>query len=142
MEIEVVDQKDSEYSAHDGWAWKSFVIYPADVPRIFGGARGHIIAMACGGGREAWGKAFLQTPCRSYTGFDVGTSEGSNWKAFLVFTINLFYFLLTESVVGDGRRHEMADAVGRAAATDRDYRLGTGGYRIFQRSAGKEGDAE
>jgi hypothetical protein len=133
MEIEVIDQKDGDYDAHNGWGWKPFIIRPVDVPRLFSKIRAHVITMACGGGREEWGKAFLEAGCQSYTGFDVGTNEGSDAKAFTIFTITLFYFLLTESVVGDGGKLSMADAVRRATAIDKEYRHGTGGFRIFER---------
>jgi hypothetical protein len=129
IEMPLLMQKNGDERAAAGWSYEPFVIRPADVPSLFASCCGHVISMACGGGRAPWGQALLDAGAATFTGYDDGTDDGPTWMAFHLFIVGVFYFLLTESVAKDRREHTLTEAVRLATKFDK----GVAAFRIYER---------
>jgi hypothetical protein len=131
IRLEVVDQAEGDMCAPAGWAGVQCDLTVESIPRIVTGASGGtLLALGCGGGRPPLANAFLAAGYHDYIG---STETYYDADSGLLFAANLFYHLLAEDRDFDDRSFTIGEAVGRAAATDPEFKYGPGVMRHYSR---------
>ncbi len=130
IHYDLVEQKDGDVTSPYGWEDYDLKISKDTIPDLVADARGTLVAMGCGAGREPLAKAFLEAGYEGYVG---ATEEYIDGDSAFVFTVNLFYHLMAEERDFHWKDYTIAEAVERAALTDRDFAEGTRPYRYWSR---------
>jgi hypothetical protein len=129
IRLDVVDQKDGDPTAIEGWEPCEFDLCKDNVPELITAPRGTLVAMGCGVGREPLARAFLEA---GYEGY-VGPESYVDGDSSLLFTIGFFYHVLADERDYAPRTFTDREAAERAALMDRDFELGTRAYRYWSR---------
>jgi hypothetical protein len=93
IRLEVVDQKDGDPDAVEGWERRPFDLSRGNVPGLVTVPRGVLVAGGCGAGREPLARAFLEA---GYDGYVGATEDYVDGDSALLFTIGFFYHLLAD----------------------------------------------
>jgi hypothetical protein len=93
IRLEVVDQKDGDPDAVEGWERRPFDLSRGNVPGLVTAPRGVLVAGGCGAGREPLARAFLEA---GYDGYVGATEDYVDGDSALLFTIGFFYHLLAD----------------------------------------------
>lgn len=126
IRLEVVEQKDGDPRAVDGWEPCELDLSKENVPGLVTAPRGTLVAGGCGAGREPLARAFLEAGYEGYVG---ATEDYVDKDSALLFTIGFFYHLLADDRDYAPRTFTDKEAAERAAAMDREFELGTRSYR-------------
>jgi hypothetical protein len=130
IRLDVVDQKDGDPTAIEGWESYEFDLCKENVPELVTAPRGTLVATGCGAGREPLARAFLEAGYEGYVG---ATQPYVDSDSALLFTIGFFYHVLADERDYAPRTFTDRDAAERAAAMDQDFELGTRAYRYWSR---------
>ena len=130
IHYDLVEQKDGDNTDPYGWEDYDLEISESTIPDLVTKARGTLVAMGCGAGREPLARAFLEA---GYDGYVGATEEYVDGDSAFVFTVNLFYHLMAEERDFAPKSHTVAEAVELAALTDPDFAEGTRPYRYWGR---------
>lgn len=130
IHYDLVEQKDGDVTSPYGWEDYDLEISKNTIPELVTDARGTLVAMGCGAGREPLARAFLEAGYEGYVG---ATEEYIDGDSAFVFTVNLFYHLMAEERDFAPKAHTVAEAVELAALTDPDFAEGTRPYRYWSR---------
>jgi hypothetical protein len=128
IRLEVVDQKDGDPDAVEGWEPRPFDLSKGNVPGLVTAPRGVLVAGGCGAGREPLARAFLEA---GYDGYVGATEDYVDRDSALLFTIGFFYHLLADERDYAPRTFTDREAAERAAAMDCEFELGTRPYRYW-----------
>jgi hypothetical protein len=128
IRLEVVDQKDGDPDAVEGWEPRPFDLSKGNVPGLVTAPRGVLVAGGCGAGREPLARAFLEA---GYDGYVGATEDYVDRDSALLFTIGFFYHLLADERDYAPRTFTDREAAERAAAMDCECDLGTRTYRYW-----------
>lgn len=127
IHISVVDQKDGDERAAEGWDDSPLLLTAATVPKVVKG-NGTLISLACGSGNPSLAGAFLDAGYDAYIA-PTGDRPYPDADAAALFAAGFFYFAMS----GD-RDYETASytddaATSQAADIDAAHIYGTGLFR-------------
>ena len=126
IRLDVVDQKDGDPTAIEGWEPYEFDLCKDNIPELATAPRGTLVATGCGAGREPLARAFLEAGYEGYVG---ATQPYVDSDSAFLFTIGFFYHVLADERDYAPRTFSNKEAAERVAGMDRDFELGTRSYR-------------
>lgn len=130
IRIEVVGQKDGDPERDDGWEEAILALRPSSIPQLLHNFQGSILSLACGSGREPFGKAFLETGCQTYIAPD---ELYFSRDSAMLFAVGFFYHLRAEERDFDRAKLGVAEAAVLAQQLDPRFSRGTKAFRVYER---------
>lgn len=127
--LEVGQQEDGDYDKTDGWRVTTLQLTPAWITEHVRDRSGALISTACGSGREPLARAFLKS---GYASYIAPVETYYNADAGLIFTVNLFYFLLSEDRDYTPHIYSEEAAVESVLKVDPDFIWGPSVFRRYR----------
>lgn len=131
LALKVVDQKDGDYEAPEGWAPTTVKVTPAFVKENIRGRVGTLISTACGSGRRPLADAFIDAGYNSYI---APVEPYYNSQAGIAFLTSFFYLLLSEDRDYAEIKYSEVEAVQAAVELDSEFAYGPNAFRRYTRN--------